>query len=62
MGFSGERQFSKKTNLRKLPAIAAITGESNFDLGEALWIKLLTELQHEEAHNRFAMQDGGPAT
>lgn len=37
----------KKINLRKLRGIAAMTGESNFDLGEAVWIKLLTELEAE---------------
>jgi hypothetical protein len=44
----GSANVPRKTNLRKLSGIAAITGESNFDLGEALWIKLLTELEHEK--------------
>lgn len=47
LGCLSSANTPQKTNLRKLPGIAAITGESNFDLGEALWIKLLTELKHE---------------
>jgi hypothetical protein len=47
LGCLSSANTPKKTNLHKLSGIAAITGESNFDLGEALWIKLLTELEHE---------------
>jgi hypothetical protein len=36
-----------KTNLRGLNGINAMTGESNFDLAESIWIKLITELAHE---------------
>lgn len=37
-----------KTNVRRLPGLDAMTGESNFDLAEAIWIKLMTELAHEQ--------------
>jgi len=37
-----------KTNMRGLPGLDAMTGESNFDLAEAIWIKLITELAHEQ--------------
>ncbi|MBI4966036.1 MAG: class I SAM-dependent methyltransferase [Desulfomonile tiedjei] len=43
----GGSNLPKKTNLRGLPGLDAITGESNFDLGEHIWIKLLTELAAE---------------
>ncbi len=47
LGSLASNNTPKKTNLRKLQGIAALTGQSNFDLGEALWIKLLTELEAE---------------
>jgi hypothetical protein len=37
-----------KRNLKKLPGIEARTGSSNFDIAEAVWIKLLEELAGEQ--------------
>ena len=37
----------RKRNLKGLPGIEALTGSSNFDLAEAVWIKLLEELAAE---------------
>ena len=37
-----------KRNLKGLPGIEALTGSSNFDLAEAVWIKLLEELAEEQ--------------
>ena len=37
-----------KRNLKNLPGIDARTGSSNFDIAEAVWIKLLEELSTEQ--------------
>ena len=37
-----------KRNLKELPGIEARTGSSNFDIAEAVWIKLLEELTEEQ--------------
>ncbi len=37
-----------KRNLKQLPGIDARTGSSNFDIAEAVWIKLLEELAGEQ--------------
>ena len=37
-----------KRNLKELPGIEARTGSSNFDIAEAVWIKLLEELAEEQ--------------
>jgi hypothetical protein len=37
-----------KTNQRNLRGIDALTGESNFDLAEHIWIKVITELAAEK--------------
>lgn len=34
----------RKSNLKNLPGLEAITGSANFDLTEFIWIKLITEL------------------
>jgi hypothetical protein len=47
LGLLASNNLPRKNNLHKSRGIAALTGESNFDLGEALWIKLLTELKAE---------------
>lgn len=47
VGSSGGTNLPKKTNLRRLQGLDAIMGESNFDLGEHIWIKLLMELAAE---------------
>jgi hypothetical protein len=62
-----------KNNIRRLKGIDALTGESNFDLAESIWLKLIRELSHESptiamlckttvARNvmRFAHQEGLP--
>jgi hypothetical protein len=38
----------RRRNLRSLPGLEALTGASNFDLGEAVWIKLIEELADEK--------------
>lgn len=37
-----------KSNIRNLSGIAAMTGSSNFDIAEYIWLKLITELQEQE--------------
>lgn len=37
-----------RRNLRSLPGLAALTGASNFDLAEAVWIKLIEELADQQ--------------
>lgn len=48
IGASGGDNLPVKTNLRGLNGIAAMTGESNFDIAEHIWIKLMRELAHEQ--------------
>lgn len=36
-----------RVNLRNLSGYDAMTGSSNFDIAEYIWLKLITELQHE---------------
>jgi hypothetical protein len=38
-----------KSNIKQRRGIEALTGHSNFDLAECIWIKLLSELAHEQA-------------
>jgi hypothetical protein len=45
---AGGKNRPKRTNFRGLRGLDAITGNSNFDLGEHIWIKLLTELAAEQ--------------
>lgn len=47
VGSLGGDNLPQKSNLRGLRGLDAITGESNFDLAEHIWIKLLTELAAE---------------
>jgi len=44
IGAVGGKNLPRKSNLKGLQGLNAITGESNFDLSEHVWIKLLTEL------------------
>lgn len=37
----------QKTNLKRLRGIEALTGSSNFDVAEYIWLKLIRELEHE---------------
>jgi hypothetical protein len=38
----------RKSNLKKLSGLEAITGSANFDLTEFIWIKLITELAEQK--------------
>jgi hypothetical protein len=44
---SGNRP--RRENLRNLPGMAALTGASNFDIAECVWLKLLRELPGPDA-------------
>jgi len=44
LGVLGSWNLPRKSNLKKLRGIEAITGSSNFDIAEFIWIKLITEL------------------
>jgi hypothetical protein len=37
-----------KSNIRNLSGMAAMTGASNFDIAEYIWLKLIAELQEQE--------------
>jgi hypothetical protein len=47
LGAFGVTSGPSRSNTRKLRGIEAMTGESNFDLSEALWLKLIHELAAE---------------
>jgi hypothetical protein len=44
LGKLGSTNQPSRRNLKKLPGLQARTGSSNFDIAEAVWIKLLEEL------------------
>ncbi|MBV8488691.1 MAG: SAM-dependent DNA methyltransferase [Planctomycetaceae bacterium] len=44
LGKLGSTNQPSRRNLKELPGIEALTGGSNFDIAEAVWIKLLEEL------------------
>jgi hypothetical protein len=48
LGSLNSSNLPSKINQRYLRGIDALTGESNFDLAEHIWIKILTELADEE--------------
>jgi hypothetical protein len=48
LGALGSGNHPRKTNLKRLRGIEARTGSSNFDIAEAIWLKLITELAAEE--------------
>lgn len=48
LGTLNSSNLPAKSNIKQLPGIAAITGESNFDIAEAIWMKLMCELVHEK--------------
>ena len=54
---AGERQPPGRRNVKSLRGIDAITGASNFDIAEAVWLKLIEELAAERADDRAAVQD-----
>ncbi|MGI8552403.1 MAG: class I SAM-dependent methyltransferase [Dehalococcoidia bacterium] len=44
----GSVNIPEKTNVKRLRGIDALTGSSNFDIAEYIWIKLLKELSFEQ--------------
>ena len=44
----GSKNLPVKTNLKGLRGIEAITGHSNFDIAEYIWLKLIRELAQEQ--------------
>ncbi|MDE0115336.1 MAG: N-6 DNA methylase [bacterium] len=48
LGAMGSKQVPDRANLRSVRGIDALTGESNFDVAEYIWMRLLTELRREE--------------
>jgi hypothetical protein len=47
LGASGGMNGPTRSNDRKLRGLDAMTGESNFDVSEAIWLKLIRELAFE---------------
>ncbi len=47
LGATGGQNGPARTNHRRHRGIDALTGESNFDISEAIWIKLIRELADE---------------
>jgi len=47
LGSIGSTNVPKKLNLKRLKGIEALTGASNFDIAEYIWIKLISELSVE---------------
>jgi hypothetical protein len=47
LGALGSSNLPSKTNIKGLSGIEALTGDSNFDIAEYLWLKLIEELAHE---------------
>lgn len=48
LGTEDSTNLPKKINLKNLRGIDALTGSSNFDISEYIWIKLLRELADEQ--------------
>jgi hypothetical protein len=44
LGALGSSNIPRKSNVKKLRGIEALTGSSNFDIAEFIWLKLITEL------------------
>ncbi|AGA25217.1 hypothetical protein Sinac_0809 [Singulisphaera acidiphila DSM 18658] len=49
LGALGSANLPQKSNVKQVRGIDARTGASNFDIAEAIWLKLLKELAGEEA-------------
>lgn len=47
LGALGSRNLPRKVNLKGLVGLDAVTGASNFDLAEYIWLKLIRELENE---------------
>ncbi|MEZ5170291.1 MAG: N-6 DNA methylase [Acidimicrobiia bacterium] len=48
LGAMDSNQIPERTNVRSVRGIDALTGESNFDVAEYIWMRLLTELRGAE--------------
>jgi hypothetical protein len=48
LGAMGSTRRPPRSNVKEARGIEAITGSSNFDVAEAVWLKLLSELASEE--------------
>ncbi len=48
LGTLGSRNLPRKRNLKNLPGFEAMTGGSNFDIAEYIWLKLMRELADEQ--------------
>lgn len=48
LGVLNSKNLPRKSNLKGLRGIEAITGHSNFDIAESIWLKLITELRAED--------------
>lgn len=44
LGTLRSANLPRKTNVKAVPGIDALTGQSNFDIAEAIWLKLIREL------------------
>ncbi len=49
LGSLGSSNLPGKTNLKRLVGMEALTGSSNFDIAEYIWLKLIRELSSERA-------------
>lgn len=49
LGTLGSGNLPGKTNLKRLGGMEAMTGSSNFDIAEYIWLKLIRELSSEQA-------------
>lgn len=47
LGVLESSNLPSKMNMKKLRGIEALTGSSNFDIAEYIWLKLIRELAHE---------------
>lgn len=48
LGAFGSSNLPPKSNIRRFRGIDALTGASNFDIAEFIWLKLITELADDE--------------
>lgn len=48
LGHLGSINHPVKQNIRRLRGIDAMTGSSNFDIAESIWLKLIVDLQDQE--------------
>ena len=48
LGVEDSNNLPKKTNLKNLRGLEAITGSANFDISEYIWLKLIKELAGEK--------------